>query len=240
MTANPDLLQHDPNVDSLNLPETFFSVWCWYPDLAGRRDGATNVLRETFARLGLEHSRYDYAARVYLTPAELARGRELLSTATLPVITFHTRSNEAVKDWPLARWEAAVNQLRKTYHLVHLGDAREPMIDGVQRFAGRLSLRESMSVLAHARVHIGADSFLMHAANGLGVPSAIVFGGSRTPANLGYAANINLFTPMPCGPCWIHSINGERCAYGLECMDRIAITDVTAAVDNLARARGVA
>lgn len=234
VTANPELLQHDPNVDSVNCPETYFSLWSWYPDHAGRRDGTTNVLRETFARLGLEHAPYEYAARVYLTPDELARGRELLAPTTLPVVTFHTRSNEVVKDWPLERWQAAITHLRRTYHLVHLGDGREPVIDGVQRLAGRLSLRESMSVLAHARVHIGADSFLMHAANGLGIPSVIVFGGSRTPANLGYDGNVNLFTPMPCGPCWIHSIHGERCAYGLACMDPIATADVTAAVDRLA------
>ena len=240
VTANPDLLRHDPNIDTLNQPETYFSVWCWYPDLAGRRDGTTNVLRETFARLGMEDAPYDYAARVYLTPEELAHGRERLQPATRPVVTFHTRSNEVVKDWPLEKWQAAIEQLRKRYHVVHLGDAREPEIEGVQRFAGRLSLRESMSVLAHAQVHAGADSFLMHAANGLGVPSVIVFGGSRTPANLGYRSNVNLFTPMTCGPCWIHSVNGERCTNALACMDSISVGDVTSAIDQLALRREVA
>jgi ADP-heptose:LPS heptosyltransferase len=116
---------------------------------------------------------------------------------------------------------------------VHLGDAREPVIDGVHRLAGRLRLRESLSVLAHARVHVGGDSFLMHAANGLDVPSVIVFGGSRTPANVGYAANINLFAPMPCGPCWIHRVNGERCGQALACMAVITPAAVVGAVARL-------
>ncbi|CEF48527.1 unnamed protein product [uncultured bacterium] len=237
VTPNPDLLRDDPNVSTLNEPETFFSVWSWYPDLAGRRDGSTNVLRETFARLGLQRDRYDYASRVYLRDDEHARGRELLGPATRPIVTFHTRSNEPVKDWPLDRWRDLIDRLRGSYDVIHLGDAREPVLDGVRRFAGQLSLRESMSVLAHARVHLGADSFLMHAANGLGIPSVIIFGGSRTPANVGYAGNVNLFTPMPCGPCWIHAVNGEQCGYGLACMEAISVDDVASAVRAAAAAR---
>ena len=53
LTTNPDLLIHNPNLTSVNAPETFFSVWSWYPQTAARRDGATNILAETFARLGI-------------------------------------------------------------------------------------------------------------------------------------------------------------------------------------------
>jgi ADP-heptose:LPS heptosyltransferase len=234
LTPNPDLLQHDPSLETVGAAETFFSVWSWYPETAGRRDGDTNVLRETFARLGMQDVTPDYRARVHLTDAERARGRALIAATDRPVLTFHTRTNEPVKDWPLDRWRAALADLGRRFHLVHLGDAREPQIEGVQRLAGALTFRESMGVLAHARVHVGADSFLMHAANGLDVPSVIVFGGSRTPANVGYAANVNLFAKLPCGPCWIHAVNGERCTYGLACMEAIAPAAVVDAVVRLA------
>jgi ADP-heptose:LPS heptosyltransferase len=193
-----------------------------------------NVLQETFARLGMTRGAHEYRARVYLTPEERAHGRALIGESRRPVLTFHTRTNEPVKDWPIERWREALAALGRSFHLVHLGDAREPMIEGVQRLAGRLTLRESMSVLAHARVHAGADSFLMHAANGLDIPSVIVFGGSRTPANVGYAANVNLFATMPCGPCWIHGVNGERCDRALACMDAITPDAVVGAVARLA------
>jgi ADP-heptose:LPS heptosyltransferase len=234
VTPNADLLRHDPNIDSLNAPETFFSVWSWYPDTIGRRDGDTNVLRETFGRLGLGRAKYEYRARVYLTDEERIRGRELLGDVVKPVLTFHTRTRNDVKEWPLNRWLAVLSAWRPHFHVVHLGDTREPLIDDVHRLAGRLTLRESMSVLAHARVHVGADSFLMHAANGLDIPSVIIFGGSRTPANLGYQGNANLFTPMTCGPCWLHTINGEHCVHDIACMDQIAPADVIAAVGRLA------
>jgi ADP-heptose:LPS heptosyltransferase len=232
LTPNPDLLRHDPNIDTLNEPETYFSVWSWYPDLVARREGSTNVLKETFGRLGLAHRDYEYRARVYLTDAERARGWMQLAHPSKPVLTFHTRSREEVKDWPPSRWKEALAQLGKRFHLVQLGDDREPVLEGVQRLVG-LSMRESLGVLAHARIHIGADSFLMHAANGLDVRSVIIFGGSRPPGMLGYAANINLFEPMPCGPCWLQSSQGQRCEYGVACMDKISPAAVIAAVEEL-------
>jgi ADP-heptose:LPS heptosyltransferase len=232
LTPNPALLAHDPNIDTLNQPETFFSVWSWYPDLIARRDVRTNVLKETFARLGLEHRAYQYRARVYLTKEERAGGLTVLGNPSKPVLTFHTRSREEVKDWPLARWVELLTQLKGRFHLVQLGDDREPRLQDVHRLVG-LSLRESLAVLAHAHIHVGADSFWMHAANGLDVPSVIIFGGSRPSGVLGYESNINLFTPMPCGPCWIQSSRGERCTYGIACMDAITADNVVSAVGRL-------
>jgi ADP-heptose:LPS heptosyltransferase len=234
MTVNGELLQLDPNITSLNRRETFFSVWSWYPDIVARRDATTNVLRETFARLGLGGEPYEYRARVFLSAEERRIGWELLGRPSKPVLTFHTLSNEAVKNWPLERWLMVLDAFRDRFHLAHLGDGREPSIDGVQRFAGQLTLRESMSVLAHAAVHVGGDSFLMHAANGLDVPSVVVFGGSRTPGNLGYPQNANLYARMPCGPCWIHASTGERCAEGLACLNLIEPDQVVEAALRLA------
>jgi ADP-heptose:LPS heptosyltransferase len=236
VTRNPDLLMHDPNIDSVNEAEAYFSVWSWYPGVVGRRDGETNVLRETFERLGLRGRPFEYAARVYLTHEERAAGRQLLEASPLPILTFHTLTNQEVKNWSRDRWHDTLCQLRDRFHLVHLGDGREPVFDFVQRLAGTLTLRESMSVLSHAAVHIGGDSFLMHAANGLGIPSVIIFGGSRTPANVGYPSNANLFAPMACGPCWIHANDGERCDYDVRCMQMISPAEVIAAVDRFVAA----
>ena len=233
VTPNAELVKHDPAIHTLNEREGFFSVWSWYPELAGRRDGQTNVLRETFERLGWGSASYDYRARVYLAPEEKLKGRALLGATKRPIVAFNTRSKEVVKNWPVDAWREALAALRERYELVHLGESSEPVMDGTQRFAGRLSMRESMSVLSHAHVHVGPDSFLMHAANGLDVPAVIIFGGSRTPANLGYSENINLFTELPCSSCWLHSSCGEVCPHDLLCMQRIVPAEVVAAVERL-------
>ena len=231
ITPNPDLLEHDPHIHKLNGPETYVCQRHWYLEQIENKQGHMNVLADSFRKIGM--TTYDYRASVYLTGAEKAQGLDRLRGLLRPVVTINTRSREPVKTWPADRWRQLVALLRESFDVVQLGDAAEPEIDGVRSFAGRLPMRGSMAVLAHARQHIGPDSFLMHAANGLGVPSVILFGGSRTAANAGYTENINLDVPMPCGPCYIHESRGEKCIHGVECMDRITVGQVHAAVLSL-------
>jgi ADP-heptose:LPS heptosyltransferase len=73
----------------------------------------------------------------------------------------------------------------------------------------------------------------MHAANGLDVPSVIIFGGSRTPANLGYVSNRNLFAELPCSGCWLTGHPGSECPHDLACMAAITPAAVLQAADDL-------
>jgi ADP-heptose:LPS heptosyltransferase len=228
ITPNPELLAEDPHIARLNGPETYICLRHWYLEQIENKIPDMNVLAESFRTLGIAD--YDYRASVYLTEKEKAEGMERLSGLTRPLVSLNARSKEPVKTWPADHWQRLVTLLRPRYDLVQLGDGTEPALDGVRSFAGKLTLRESMAVLSHAKTHIGSDSFLMHAANGLRVPSVILFGGSRTVENAGYAGNINLYVPMPCGPCYIHQSRGQTCAHGVECMDRITVEMVSAGV----------
>lgn len=231
ITPNPELVREDPHITRLNGPETYLSLRQWYLELIVHKLGETNVLDESFQSIGV--TKKDYRASVYLTPAERAEALERLGATEKPLISLNTRSKEPVKHWPAERWDRLAALLGARFDLVQLGDGTELKLAGVRSFAGRLGVRESMAVLSHAKAHVGPDSFLMHAANGLGVPSVILFGGSRTAANLGYAGNINLYVPMPCGPCYIHQSRGETCRHNLECMDRITVEQVHASVMKL-------
>jgi ADP-heptose:LPS heptosyltransferase len=224
LTPNPDLLRLDPNIDTLNGPESYVCLWHSYLELIERKDRNTNVLRPTFDHLGIRS--YEYRARVFLSKEERAKAWERLGETEKPVLAFNTKSKEPVKNWPLDLWIALLDRLRDQFTLVQLGDNTEPEISGVLRFAGRLTMRESMALLACARLHVGPDSFLMHAANGLDVPSVAIFGGSRTPERAGYRENVNLFTEMPCGPCWIHASKGEQCDFDLACLKKISVEQV--------------
>jgi ADP-heptose:LPS heptosyltransferase len=231
ITPNPELLKHDPHIARLNGPETYPALRHWYLELLANKQAETSVLAESMRSLGI--TTYDYKAEVYLTDAERQEGLARLDGLSKPLISVNTRSKEPVKNWPAARWAELAARFRPDFDIVQLGDDSELALQGVRSFAGKLGLRESMAVLSHAKAHVGPDSFLMHAANGLGVRSVILFGGSRTPANLGYATNINLYEPMPCGPCYIHQSRGEICGYEVECMNRITVDEVHAATVKL-------
>ncbi len=231
ITPNPGLLEKDPHIARLNGPETYVSLRHWYLELIENKQAEVNVLAESMRNVGID--KYDYRATVYLTDEERAEGLARLGETSKPIVSINTRSKEPVKHWPEERWRRLAARLSRSYDVVQLGDASELALDGVRSFAGRLGFRESMAVLSHAKAHVGPDSFLMHAANGLGVPSVILFGGSRSAKNAGYAANVNLYVPMPCGPCYIHQTRGETCSYGVECMNRITEDEVYDAVVKL-------
>jgi ADP-heptose:LPS heptosyltransferase len=228
LTPNPELVQHDPNVDQINRPESYVCLWVWYLDHIERKTGETHILSPTFERLQIHIG--DYRTRVYLSEREIEEGRALVGSSARPLLAFNTLSKEPVKNWPLELWLELIEKLSGNFELMHLGNDKEPLIPSARRFAGRLTLRQSMAVLKQAQFYVGPDSFLMHAANGLDVPSVIIFGGSRTPKNAGYHQNINLFVKMPCGPCWIHESRGERCTHNLECLWKISVSEVHAAI----------
>ena len=83
-------------------------------------------------------------------------------------------------------------------------------------------MRESAAILSKASYFIGPDSLLMHMANGLYIPSTIIFGGSRPVGCFGYSENINLSSAPQCSPCWIHE-GYEICTKHMKCMEEIAL-----------------
>lgn len=228
LTPNPDLLLHDPHLDSINEPEDYLSIWHWYLDLLDSKDPHENVLTGTFHQLGFRH--WEYRARVYLTKPERQWAQAQLSTTEKPLLSFQVCSREPVKTWPVEFWTELLDRLRPQFDLVQLGTETEPEFPGVRRFAGKATKRESMALLSQVRLHVGPDSFLMHAANGLDVPMVMILGGSRAPGNAAYGEHLNLFTLLPCSPCGIHAERGETCPHDLECMRRITATQVHSAV----------
>ncbi|HYE33192.1 MAG TPA: glycosyltransferase family 9 protein [Methylomirabilota bacterium] len=222
-TANPSLIEHDPAIETLNAPLTRWHTSFQYIDLLVHRRGDENALAQTMAGLGMAH--YEYKAKVHLTQPELRWAAAQLRDLKRPIITVNTVSKERVKTWPQDYWAKLLEKLKGEGSVVQLGDSREPLFEGVHSFAGKLSLRESMAILSQASLHIGPDSFLMHAANGVDVRSIIIFGGSRTPGNVGYAENINLFVQMPCGPCYLHDSRGQLCPHDIACMSKISVEE---------------
>ncbi len=231
ITKNPDLVQHDPNLNKINAAPGLFGLDFWYYDLQTRHDTKTNLLAPTFAALGMAGA--EYRGQVYLSEAERAVAREQLAGLARPLIAISTLSAQPVKNWPVAQWRELVPELAKRGTLLQLGDGREPALPPAKNFAGSLSKRESMAVLGECDLFVGPVTFLMHAANGLDVPAVVIFGGSHTPANAGYADNINLFAELACSGCWLTGHPGSECPHDLACMAAITLTAVLAAADEL-------
>ena len=131
------------------------------------------------------------------------------------------------KEWFVERFQAVVGALAPRFQFIQIGSAESPRIGNTLDLRGKTSLRETAALLSRSRLFIGQVGFLMHLARAVECRAAIVFGGRETPALTGYIANENLFTPLPCSPCWQRS----RCDFNRECMQQITVDAVLAAAE---------
>ena len=230
ITPHPELIRFDPNIDAINQPETFNSFDSTYWELIVQKEKNQNIIEHNMLRLGIE--KYDYKAAYYLSQEEKEWAKQEASQFNKPILAICTKSKEPVKNWPKANWLDLIQNFKAKFSIIQLGDNKEPTYDCVHRFAGKLSMRESAAILSKAVHFIGPDSLLMHIANGLDIPSTIIFGGSRPVDCFGYSENINLTSAPQCSPCWIHT-GYESCSHDFLCMNSISSAEVIGSIDAL-------
>ena len=225
ITPHPVLIHLDPQIDTINQPETFYSFDSSYWELIVRKEKSQNIIEHNMLRLGID--KYDYKATYYLSKEEKDWAKQETIQFENPILAICTKSKEPVKNWPKENWSELIQNLKANFSIIQLGDYREPTFDGVHRYAGKLSMRESASILSSVSYFIGPDSLLMHIANGLNIPSTIIFGGSRPVGCFGYSDNTNLSSSPECSPCWIHE-GYESCDHDFKCMTAISVEGVIA------------
>ncbi len=168
------------------------------------------------------------AIRTYLTLTETERagGRLVADQAVVQCTAPQSLNFSPLKHWFSERYQEVVDKLRGQLNFVQLGSAGDPPLKGVIDMRGKTTARESAAILANSRVCITYVGFLMHLARAVDTRSVIIFGGRERPDQSGYICNENLFTALPCSPCWLRS----QCLQHRECMERISSDDVVAAV----------
>jgi len=223
ITPHPELILLDPNIDSINQPETFYSFDSTYWELIVRKEEKQNIIEHNMQRLGIQ--KYDYKAVYYLSEEQKDWAKQETIQFEKPILAICTKSKEPVKNWLEANWLDLIQNLKAKFSIIQLGDSKEPTFKCVHRYAGKLSMRESAAILSYASYFIGPDSLLMHIANGLNIPSTIIFGGSRPVNCFGYADNINLSITLDCSPCWIHH-GYDECQNDLKCLNQISVSQV--------------
>jgi ADP-heptose:LPS heptosyltransferase len=234
ITPHPDLIRLDPHIDTINQPETFYSFDSSYWELIVRKEKGENIVKHSLSKLGIRN--YEYKSIFYLSEEEKkwAQSKRDELPPNKPILAICTKSKEPVKNWPTEYWLDLISGLLSNYFIIQLGDKNEPKLEGVTRYAGELNMRESAAILSQAVHFIGPDSLLMHMANGLDIPSTIIFGGSRPVGCFGYEQNNNLINTPECSPCWIHE-GYETCGHNIKCMDKINQAQVLEGVELLSR-----
>ncbi|MEX0691614.1 MAG: glycosyltransferase family 9 protein [Gemmatimonadales bacterium] len=116
----------------------------------------------------------------------------------------------ANKRWPVAHWQALIQELGGTVVATGTGAERGLLPTGALDAFG-LPLGPTAALLAGARCVIANDSGLMHLAGAVGTPVVALFG--PTSPTLGYAPHGGrhqiLERDLPCRPCSTHG--GPHC-----------------------------
>jgi len=130
------------------------------------------------------------------------------------------------KQWYQERFQKVVDALEGEVDFIQLGSATDPVLQHTNDLRGATSVRETAAILSHARLYVGTVGFLMHVARAVECPSVIIFGGREAPWQTGYICNLNLYSAVPCAPCW----RSNTCDFDRQCMRDILVDDVVSAI----------
>ena len=144
------------------------------------------------------------------------------------------------KEWPISKWEQLV-AMYPNIHFIQLGLASEDKITGCDHSFMGNSILNSIRLIAHAKMHLGSDSYSNHVTPMVETPAIVLWGSTQCSA-LGYTENINIDLKLPCSPCFkedpkISSMSRGPCTNLVNgvhaCMAGITVETVSEAIDKL-------
>jgi ADP-heptose:LPS heptosyltransferase len=111
----------------------------------------------------------------------------------------------------------------------------------VRMLAGRLSLRETVELMAASAVVVANDSGLGHVAAALGVPTILMFGPTPHYTLGRFPPHVTVLrTGLPCEPCWFRRDRLAACSNRIDCLSGITVTRVRDAITRRLPCRTVA
>jgi len=130
------------------------------------------------------------------------------------------------KQWFTERFQEVVTALRSEFNFVQLGSPTDPPLEGALDMRGRTTRRQTAAIIRRSLTYVGNIGFGMHVARAVERRAVVIYGGRERPDQSGYSCNENLYTDVPCAPCW----RRNACDFDRRCMRQITAADVVAAV----------
>jgi ADP-heptose:LPS heptosyltransferase len=179
-----------------------------------------------------------------LTPSERDFAKRLFSHLGLeekrPLVGIHPSGGRAIKQWDVMRWQELARRLQSESRatiLVTGSSQDEPLarIVGqdlslpVVSLTGRLSVRETLAVIAELDLFLSSDTGPMHMACAVGTPSVSLFGPSDPIRYFSGAQSrerhVVVLPDLWCSPCNLIRKPPRECRgpASPECMRRISV-----------------
>jgi hypothetical protein len=170
---------------------------------------------------------------IWFAPAEQAQIRPHGRIVIEPNLKAGASPN---KDWGFGRWQELVRAMHRT-DWIQLGPPGTRLLGGVSQWVTH-DFRAALVHLAGARLYVGHEGALHHAAAALGIPAVVIFGGYVSPSQTGYGAcfsaaanrpvsHANIYPDDPHSPCGMR----VPCLHCKRVMESIGVDQVAQAVD---------
>lgn len=180
---------------------------------------------------GFTARRYAAPPEIHLDEADLARASGILAAASIegPFVAIEPETNPEffgdLRAWPFERWQAVVSSLAADgWRVVQIGLPGGRALEDAVDLRGKTDFRAACGILTRARLFLGTESGLMHAARAVGSDAVIVWGGVTLPEFAGYPDRHDIVCHrVTCAPCG----NLGWCDNGRICMRGIDAAEVT-------------
>lgn len=162
-------------------------------------------------------------APIVLKPEELALAADWSAKPFVALEPYIKAGAPPSKQWPVERFAAVARELSVEIPVYQISAPDSPALEGVPQIRPR-SFRESMAYLKAARLYIGPEGGLHHAAAAVGTRAVVVYGGFTSPLITGYPFHTQLTggAAVACGTRY------GMCPHCREHLDRITVDEVLA------------
>jgi ADP-heptose:LPS heptosyltransferase len=184
-----------------------------------------------------------------LTAEERGFGRRFVADLGIalrrPLVAVHPGGGRAVKQWDVGRWAEVALRLQREFQatiLITGSEADRPLTAELARrlpfppvdLTGRLSLRETVALIAELDLFLSPDTGTMHAACAVGTPSVSVFGPSDPVRYFSGGSgesgrrHVVVRAELWCAPCNLIRKPPAECDDGVppECLRGVEVDDV--------------
>lgn len=157
---------------------------------------------------------------IILTDEEKAAAASLDPDGDLILIEPNTKNQAPNKRWGHERYAQIARLLSAKGYRVAQFAAGGMALDHVHQIRPP-NFRVACALLQRARLYVGPEGGLHHAAAALGTKAVVIFGGYIAPAVTGYSTHANLFSGEALGCGYV-----DPCNHCRQCMARITVDQV--------------
>lgn len=163
-------------------------------------------------------------APIQLKPEEQALAAEWAAKPFVALEPFIKTGAPPSKQWPVERFAEVARRLSQEIEVYQISAPDSPSLEGVAQIRPR-SFRESMAYLKAARLYIGPEGGLHHAAAAMGTRAVVIYGGFTSPLITGYAFH----TQLAGGAQYACGTRYGMCPHCLRHLERITADEVLTA-----------